>query len=272
MRDHGIAYGFTESAVHSLALEALSSQIRSFIEKNPNLLHEDANVAWLLNDSESGKMVQKAGSKNNGQVAGDHGRPRNDFIFEGFQYGSVQPVANWKQKLLQYADDSQIDPDDDDGTGSLAESFTGWLMGLCECCGLYPTFELGSLAFFRSPGHQALMDHLDILSDTLSQSPVDDVPVHSLSASMFLPKQSVWNFRKKITRRIVLQPTPLPAPVVQRLPLTRGDFVTGLEEQFALWNQLAQDISRQSDSFGLKSGNTVIDERNFAIMRDSVGA
>lgn len=262
MRDHGIAYGFTESAIHRLSLETLSPQIRSFIQKNPNLLHEDANMAWLLNEVEGEEMVQKVG--------GDHGI---DIIIDEGQDRSIHAGADWKQDNLEYGADFQGDFEDDDETGSLAEAFTGWLMGLCECCSLYATFELGSLAFFRSPGHQALMDHLDTMGETLSQSPVDDVPVHSLSASMFLPKQSVWNFRKKMTRHVTLQPTPAPAPMARHMMLPiRRDFSTGMEKQFALWNQLAQDITRQSDSPGLMSGNTVIDERNFELLRDSVGA
>lgn len=274
MRDHGIAYGFTESAIHRLSLETLSPQIRSFVRKNPKLLHEDANMAWLLNRPEGENTVRRVRDTGHGKPTVDYNLLTSDRVFEGSQYRVIHPEADWKQDQFEYADDFKSDIDDD-GTGSLAEAFTTWLMGFCEGSILYPTFELGSLAFFRSPGHQALMDHLTTLSTKLPQSPVDDVPVHSLSASMFLPKQSVWNFRKKMTRYATLQPTPAPVPAPMTghmIPPTRRDVATAMEEQFALWDQLAEDITRQSDSPGLKSGNTVIDERNFALMRDSVEA
>jgi mannosyltransferase len=269
MRDHGISYGFTESAIGRLDLEVLAPQIKSFIEKNPSLLHQDANIAWLLKDSgrEAGIQRQKARGGIIARPLGDYSHTSN--AAESYRGCSGSPGTDGKPDRM-----------DDDHTSQLAEAFTAWLVGSCESS-LYPAFELGSLAFLRSPGHQALMRHLETSTGTLLGTPVDDVPVYSLSASMFLPKQSVWNFRKKILRHATLQPTPTPASSMPAhtpwhgTPPPQDDVAVAMamamEEQFALWDQLAQDMTRQADGPGLKSGNTVIDERNFVLMRGDAG-
>lgn len=48
MRDHNIAYGFTEPEMKKSSLRALSPSIKSFMAQHPDLLHEEANVSWLL--------------------------------------------------------------------------------------------------------------------------------------------------------------------------------------------------------------------------------
>ena len=268
MRDHGISYGFTESAIGRLDLEVLAPQIKSFIEKNPSLLHQDANIAWLLKESgrEARRQRQKARGGIIARPLGDYSHTSN--FAESNRGCSGSPGTDAMAGLM-----------DDDHTSRLAEAFTAWLIGFCESS-LYPAFELGSLAFLRSPGHQALMRHLETFTGTLLGTPVDDVPVYSLSASMFLPKQSVWNFRKKIPRQATLQPTPTPASIPEHAPWhgtppPQDDVAVAMamamEEHFALWDQLAQDLTRQADAPGLKSGNTVIDERNFVLMRGDAG-
>lgn len=48
MRDHNIAYGFTETHIDKSKLNPLSRQIRTMMDQNPDLLHEEVNVSWLL--------------------------------------------------------------------------------------------------------------------------------------------------------------------------------------------------------------------------------
>lgn len=48
MRDHNIAYGFTEMHVDKSKLNPLSRQIRNMMAQHPDLLHEEVNVSWLL--------------------------------------------------------------------------------------------------------------------------------------------------------------------------------------------------------------------------------
>lgn len=152
-----------------------------------------------------------------------------------------------------------------------------------------PTFDIGSLSFFRSQGHQDLFNHLDATGDFYSQ-PLRDMAVPTISASMFLPQKSVWNYRKRDARH-ANRPSP---PAYTQKPKLKGfesnlgfnlrgknrmvgpecrDSIRDQErnpeenmaERFALWNLVAQDFSRQDAIPGLQSGHTVIDERNFSL-------
>lgn len=141
-------------------------------------------------------------------------------------------------------------------------------------------FEIGSSAFFRSSSHQTLVDHLDI-TDSLDGGQIQDAPVHTLSASMFLPRQSVWNFRRDLRRR-ASPPDPTPGPRshasqrksshlfnkqhAEKMRQRRSDLERMMRPQFALWNHISEEFCKQGSGPGLMSGNTVIDERNFAMM------
>lgn len=156
------------------------------------------------------------------------------------------------------------------------------------------TFEIGSLAFFRSATHQEMMKQsgeqsgepeVEVEVDVVDFSPIENIPMRTLSASMFLPKQSVVNFRREIRRRAS---TPHPTSI----PRTRFDHTNrrfrsrkvsfwepsypqrekvahAMKEQFALWDTISKDLCRQGTGPTLMSGNTVINERNFAMMSTS---
>lgn len=152
-----------------------------------------------------------------------------------------------------------------------------------------PTFDIGALSFFRSQGHQDLVNHLDAAGNFYSQ-PLRDMAVPTISASMFLPQKSVWSHRKREVRHSY---RPSPPANTQKPKLKTFDTKVGfnlqaknrvvgpqrrgsireqernpgesMAERFALWNLMAQDLSRQDAIPGLRSGNTVIDERNFSM-------
>lgn len=134
---------------------------------------------------------------------------------------------------------------------------------------LYPTFEIGSLAFFRSENHIAFVDHLGSAS-SLAHHQVDDVPLSSLSASLMLPRQSVWNFRSHLGHGpSPAQATPYPessanANVDSVRWMTRSyDPMESKTALLADWEVVIQDLMQQAEKPGLKSGRTtVLDEGN----------
>lgn len=230
MRDHGIDYGFTESALDWLDLATLSIYLKSFIDHNIHLLHADAKIAYL-----GAQGSEWAGRE----------RERSD--------------ADAQMRALFEADDEQDAPKDDDDKDEawyLAEAFSAWLVEMCGST-LHPSFELGSLAFLRSPSHQALMDYFEEAPYT----PVDEVPVHSLSASMFLPRQSVWNWRRKLH---VEPATPTPAPD-REITVFSWDIVNAeaLRPFHEHWDMLAADFASREKDPKTNLGHTAIDERNF---------
>jgi mannosyltransferase len=52
MRDNGIAYGFNRAVLGQANLYHLS-RIKSFIDKHPELLHEEADITWLIENGTS---------------------------------------------------------------------------------------------------------------------------------------------------------------------------------------------------------------------------
>ncbi|KAL7953638.1 glycosyltransferase family 15 protein [Trichoderma compactum] len=159
-----------------------------------------------------------------------------------------------------------------------------------------PTFDIGSLSFFRSQSHQDLFHHLDAAGDLTSQ-PLRDMAVPTISASMFLPQKSVWNYRKRDARH-AYRPSPpehTQKPKLKVFEHNLGFNLRGrnrmvgpqsrdgireqernpresMAEYFVLWSLMAQDLSRQDAIPGLQSGHTVIDERNFSLSsKESTG-
>lgn len=55
MRDHNIAYGSSKANFTPLQRSLLSHQVKRFLEKHPDLLHAEADVAWLLGLSDNGR-------------------------------------------------------------------------------------------------------------------------------------------------------------------------------------------------------------------------
>ncbi|EGR44673.1 glycosyltransferase family 15 [Trichoderma reesei QM6a] len=230
MRDHEIAYGFNEALLDKDELRTHSQPVKSFIDKHPDLLHADADLSWLLGSNEA-------------------------------PLGATSP-GNWSR-----GPDSR---DRDCGWSSLISS-------VIHEDDTPPAFDIGALSFFRSQGHQDLVNHLDAAGDFYRQ-PLRDMAVPTISASMFLPQKSVWNYRKRDLRH-PHRPSP-PAytqkPKLKTYEANAGFNLKGsnrqernpsesMAERFALWNLMAQDLSRQDAIPSLRSGNTVIDERNFSI-------
>lgn len=240
MRDHGIDYGFSESALDWLNLEPLAPRLRSFIDHNSHLLHQDAKITY----------VRAQGS---------------DWVVRERERSEAD--ADAQMRSLFEADDEQDtsehgEAEGEDDTWSLAEGFSAWLAEICGST-LRPNFELGSLAFLRSPSHQALMDYFGQVPDTS----IHDVPVHSLSASMFLPKQSVWNFRRK-SRAEQATPTAPPNSDANNDPAILGWGCEGIAEDFLgpfheLWNTITSDFVSREKGPKTHLGHTAIDERNF---------
>lgn len=82
-------------------------------------------------------------------------------------------------------------------------------------CQFYSNFEVGSLDFFRGKEHQSYFEHLD-RSGGFFYERYGDAPVHTLSVSMFLPKQRVWFFRDIGYAHGICETCP---PHVSKLPM-----------------------------------------------------
>ncbi|KAF4344512.1 mannosyltransferase [Fusarium beomiforme] len=248
MRDNGIAYGFNRDVLGQANLYHLS-RIKSFIDKHPELLHKEADITWLI-ENDTGLAIQSSSSDDSFEGLVDEGsdklRSRDETVHDNDTKDEAEE-ANW-----------------------IGGSFATWLSQVYGNS-LYPTFDIGSLAFFRSPHHIAFFDHLDRAGD-FQYRRIDDVPVHSLSASMFLPRESVWNFHTKdiqIRTQLGLKPTGVGASadgyqhIVDHENTDSGNSVKDKddaeEEKKSIhesWESMTPDVSEQSGNPHLISGNT----------------
>ncbi|KAL6853200.1 glycosyltransferase family 15 protein [Trichoderma novae-zelandiae] len=264
MRDHEIAYGFNEALLDRDELRTHSQPVRSFIDKHPDLLHADADLSWLLGSNDMPLGATSRGNWSRGPDSRDGGWSNLiSFMIQDSlrRLGCCNTDRQQGMSYGGYGDDEDMPP----------------------------TFDIGALSFFRSQGHQDLVNHLDAAGDFYSQ-PLRDMAVPTISASMFLPQKSVWNYRKREVRH---SHRPSPPAHTQKPKLKTFDINVGfnlkarnrvvgpqrrdsireqernpdesMAERFALWNLVAQDLSRQDAIPGLQSGHTVIDERNFSM-------
>lgn len=64
MRDNGIAYGSSRAFFGQAKLSRLSPRVKSFFEKHPELLHKEADVAWLIENVTG--LLMKSGPLDDG--------------------------------------------------------------------------------------------------------------------------------------------------------------------------------------------------------------
>ncbi|KAG6010215.1 hypothetical protein E4U21_007692 [Claviceps maximensis] len=259
MRDHNIAYGSNRASLGPTHLTSLSQDVKRFLEKHPDLLHAEAELSWLLESSD----IHQREELNS-----------RDFLKRSY----LAPASSDCDWPVVFGSRAVID----EIASAPAEAFTSWLRTFGALSDV-PKFEIGSLGFFRSYSHQVLLEHFDELSSQHDEG-LRDMLVPSISASIFLPQKSVWNFRQK-DRSLPHPPdsTPEPQPKLWHLkrnsvrndarlkPIRyrsslRNDF-DALKEHFAVWDAIVEEFDRQEAIPGLRSGNTVIDERNFALGR-----
>ncbi|CAH0051255.1 unnamed protein product [Clonostachys solani] len=159
-----------------------------------------------------------------------------------------------------------------EGGGDLVNFDTDWKQTCAEggqtkavdCLG--PRTELGSIAFFQSEGHEALIQHslnnhceVDP-TDTPDDDPSEIFRVRKLRSIRVIPRYHL-GVSRRVTGGIKPKfPGPTPAPVISILLY---HVALSMEKHHSHWMWICEDMSRQAHVPGLKSGNTVIDERNF---------
>ncbi|KAL7920273.1 glycosyltransferase family 15 protein [Trichoderma austrokoningii] len=287
MRDHEIAYGFNEASLDKDELRTHSQSVRNFIDQHPDLLHADADVSWFLGGHGHDASIPPT-NRNDGLDSPDDATISWIDLISSMIQGGLGRLgfvnADWRQGSSNHSDDGE-------DTASPSEAFASQLSNMYKTGleGISPTFDIGSLSFFRSKSHQDLFNHLDAIGDFYSRPP-RDMAVPTMSASMFLPQKSVWNYRRRDARHGHRPSLPeyTQRPEAKGYGFNLGFNLRGknrmvgpqrrdsfreqernpdesMAGRFALWDLMARDLSRQDAIPGLQSGHTVIDERNFSM-------
>lgn len=126
-----------------------------------------------------------------------------------------------------------------------------------------------------------LLDHIDTTTGHFRIGNAY-LGVPTISQSIGQPRKSVWSRLRKrdfryVTRPNAAEPTAESKTNARRslLPVVKqnvdskvssNERVLTMTDQFEFWEFVAMDFDRQESIPSLRSGNTVIDERNFAMM------
>lgn len=146
-------------------------------------------------------------------------------------------------------------------------------------------FEIDKDVTARSTLHsmcpKRLLDHIDTTTGHFRIGSAY-LGVPTISQSIGQPRKSVWSRLRKRDLRYVTPPNAAEPTVESKtnaqrnvMPIVKqnvhskvssNDRVLTMTDQFEFWEFVAMDFDRQDSIPSLRSGNTVIDERNFAMM------
>ncbi|KAK2029774.1 glycolipid 2-alpha-mannosyltransferase [Colletotrichum zoysiae] len=278
MRDHDITYSFndipSQDEEHS---KLLWQSTKSFMAKHPELVRPAADITWVLTDAgnlsePSFSSEYHVGQREEVQVERNLGVRTRACRFGGSETeGSVCPGVS------READDHQCHSH---STIPAKDSRSAFASNYEECTADTP-IEIGSLDHFRSPQHTSYFDYLDNAGEFYCGN-AGDLNVHSLSASMFLPREKLWLFGNMTGEMNNLHGRPLLSRPVSHLDAVYDS--TSLADIFGsswfqsydgghisiihrLWENMASGIARQNGFPAAQTGHTALDERNFKIYK-----
>ncbi|KAL0942022.1 alpha-mannosyltransferase [Colletotrichum truncatum] len=268
MRDRDIIYGVNEiSFEESFGAVSLWQTTQRFIDKHPEVVRPQADISWIL--GRTGRAGTPTINMDN-----HHGYTGDSFDNGDYEIcessedieGGVHPDVS------QEADPQQCEP------YTVADSYTTRLDANYNHCNFEAPIEIGNLKYFRSPEHSLYFEHLDNAGD-FYYSTIGNAPIHSLSASMFLPRDKVWLLNDLVCQMGGLHscpPSPRQTPdldifddrtlVADLLGSTQvGSYKDdkSLQLWHRVWDCFVIDFERQEKIPSPCAGYTTIDERNF---------
>src|SRR5689334_6616491 len=90
MQDHGIAYGSNKAGFDESHKHTIPQHVKGFIDKNPDLLHAEADVSWLFGATDQGDHMPADDS----DMEDDKGSPTEAFAswLGGMYKSSLSPT------------------------------------------------------------------------------------------------------------------------------------------------------------------------------------
>lgn len=258
--------------VDQTLFSGISPGINAFIDKHPELLRADLALVWPRRTSDGLFLDEPVNLQRHEMV-----RPTKRTPLRGNPIPADRAETNWQEDKNEVGSDEAR-------SGSMSKFVASWLRRLYEES-VFSSLKIGSLDLPIISHHDGLLHHHPEGVEHLYPRNAQDLPLQTLSAGMFLSKKRIWDFTKREPRyRTYFRPSPPDAtpkpgqnderggraqPVTgpwrstQQPPDNYKNLNQGMAELHARWELLAQGLSRQEDIPGLRSGNTVIDERNF---------
>ncbi|GKT51029.1 alpha-1,2 mannosyltransferase KTR1 [Colletotrichum spaethianum] len=278
MRDHGIAYGTNEiSSQNDENARLLWQSTKSFVDKHPELVRADADITWIVSDS--GNLSKPNFSSHHYVDEGDEVQVDQDSQSEvkACRVSGPDIEAGVRPGVSYEADPEQCDPD------LVANAYDTQLSSTyCQYNAEADTvIEIGNLNHFRSLQHTSYFEYLDNAGD-FHYGNTGDVGVHSLSASMFLPRDKVWLLDDMICEMCGSHSClPLPRSTSQMNAVGDSTYLADifgsswfqpcegshLSILHRIWANIASGVVRQNGFPAAQTGHTALDERNFKIYK-----
>ncbi|KAG7067068.1 glycolipid 2-alpha-mannosyltransferase [Colletotrichum scovillei] len=277
MRDRGIAYGVNEVSFEGAAdSELLWKSTKSFMDTHPDMVRPTADITWILGNS---AKANKPTRSSDYYVDGVDDMESLDLGLEdeGCRAIGQGTEGDMLPGVFLKADPQQCEPN------TVADAFTTRLAASYDQCDMDTPIEIGNLNHFRGPEHSSYFDFLDNAGEFYYGN-TSNVPVHSLSASMFLPRDKFWLLGDMVCEMHGLHSCPpMPHPTfssnlqTDNNPNYLADVVEASwfgaykDNQVLLihrvWERMASDIARQRGIPAAQLGHTALDERNFKLYK-----
>ncbi|KAK1477081.1 glycolipid 2-alpha-mannosyltransferase [Colletotrichum abscissum] len=277
MRDRGIAYGVNEVSFEGAAdSELLWKSTKSFMDTHPDMVRPTADITWILGNSAKANKPTRSSD-----YYVDEADDMESFDL-GLEYEGCRAIGQGTEcdmppGVFLKADPQQCEPN------TVADAFTTRLAASYDQCDMDTPIEIGNLNHFRGPEHRSYFDYLDNAGEFYYGN-TSNVPVHSLSASMFLPRDKFWLLGDMVCEMHGLHSCPpMPHPTynsnlqTKTSPNYLADVVEASwfgaykDNQVLLihlvWERMASDMARQRGIPAAQLGHTALDERNFKLYK-----
>ncbi|KAF4898973.1 Glycolipid 2-alpha-mannosyltransferase 1 [Colletotrichum fructicola] len=265
MRDRDIAYGVNEVMFEDTSEpRSLFQSTKSFMDEHPEMVQPQADISWILgHDGTLGTPTINARFDE-----------FDDSFFEYRGCNTSQMIKGGVHPgVPQEADPQQCEPN------TVADAYTTRLAADYNQCTVDAPIEIGNLKYFRGPEHKSYFEHLDNAGDFYYNT-VSNVPVHSLSATMFLPRDKFWllgdmvcemhglhscpPMPRQTLRTDALQDQPVMADVLGSTMMSLPEGFSGVREELhGRWENFVEDFDRQDKMPHSLTGCTCTEERTF---------
>ncbi|KAK1656805.1 glycolipid 2-alpha-mannosyltransferase [Colletotrichum godetiae] len=277
MRDRGIAYGVNDVSFEGAAdSKLLWKSTMSFMDAHPDMVRPTADITWILGNSAKANKPTRS-SDYNVDVTDDMEKFDLDLQDEGGSASGPGTEGDIPPSISLEADSQQCEPN------TVADAFTTRLAASYDQCNMDTPIEIGNLNHFRGPQHSSYFDYLDDAGEFYYGN-TGNIPVHSLSASMFLPRDKFWLLGDMVCEmhglhscRPMSHQTSNSNQQTERNPNFLADVVGASwfgaceDNQVLLihraWETMASELARQRGIPAAQLGHTALDERNFKLYK-----
>lgn len=196
--------------IAELTTEQSSSRLRSLVSQNLDLVHKDADLGWFIKANHDWKAKPEAEedteTDSTANSSLDFPSHRSALATTlGLSPPAVATGYNEATSTDTTTIPSMLAQAIKSETELKADAFPSWATEHLDI-----GFEVGSLSFLRSAEHQTIMRRLEELNEVAASTGLGDfvrgLSARTISATILLPMESIWNCRFRPVWMVSFQP------------------------------------------------------------------